>query len=232
MLEREMKKIDYKEQTYRIGIPIRVREIEEEISGYHRDYPELFLSEAVPQLLRPELRNGASSNGTAPKAAKTGSSGYSKNVVTQRTKSLDLLNWIGQRKSRTLDAMRKHGVDMRGIHQLVNNGYLKRQGDVFIRTKKEFLVAKWLSPGAADRAMEIVGTPVKHKKAKKGSWALNRHERRMKSAELINSFDTENPKPAPQEHVRSMGSYVRRGYLKQRGRGLYTRTAKVYQVDA
>jgi hypothetical protein len=231
MLEPDMKKIDYKEQTYRIGIPIRVREIEEEISGYHRDYPELFLSEAVPQLLRPELRNGASSNGTAPKVAKAAASGYSKNVVTQRTKSLDILNWIGLAKSRTLDAMRKHGVDMRGIHQLVNNGYLRRQGDAFIRTKKEFLVAKWLSRGVAER-MEIVGTPVKVKKAKKGSWALNRHETRTRSAELINSFDTENPKPAPKEHIRSMGSYVRRGYLKQRGRGLYIRTGKVYQVDA
>jgi hypothetical protein len=225
-----MRKVDYKEQVYRLGIPIRVREIEEEVQAYHRDYPDLFLSDTPPQLLRPELKNGASSNGNhlaAPTTEKKHDSGYSKSVIEKRTKSLDLLKWIGQRP-RTLEAMRKHGVDMRGIHQLEHNGYVKVTNDVFRRTNKPFLVAKWLSPKAAANVM----ADVNKNGARTGHYTSKRHARRTQSAAFLDGFDTQTPKAPSSQGSKSTGSFVRRGYLKHHGDGLYTRTSKVYEIDA
>lgn len=214
------KATDFRESAYRLGIPIRVREIEAEIRAYHRDYPELFLSTTPPLLLRPESRGAESSNGNG-----TGrpSSGYSTEARQRRERTAELLDWIAKHPRSRAD-MRRHGADMRGMHQLERYGYVTVDDGIYTRTEKAWV---------ADRAEETEAAPkAKAKQPKPNSYTGEKRARRARSAKLLDHFDTETPKPPPPEALRAMGAYVRRGYLKQRGRGLYIRTAKPYDVSA
>ena len=232
-----MKPSDYKEHVYKIGIPLRVREMESEVQAYQRDYPELFLSETPIQLLRPEQRNGASSNGTGH-TDKTPHppGGYSRAVIRKRENSAALLAWInaGHDRSRTLQAMRDRGTDMRGIHQLVNNGYLIRRGNKLARTKKEYNVTKWTKRNtAAEPAPEKKKSTREqgyYSKPQKKFYGAASLKRREASAALIASFDTETPSAPPAKFKLAMGALTRRGYLRKMGKGLYVRTEKVYEV--
>lgn len=216
-----MKPSDYKEQVYRLGIPIRVREVEAEMQAYQRDYPDLFLSDTPIQLLRPAMKNGASSNGTSQVShTPHPSGGYSRAVQRKRENSAALLAWIerGKDHSRTLEAMRVRGTDMRGIHQLVRHGYLLRRGNKMVRTEKAYAVL-----------MRAAAAPEPHV-TKKKFYSKAGKAKREQSAALIASFDTETPSAPPTKFKRAMGSLVRRGYLVQAGKGLYVRTEKQYVV--
>jgi hypothetical protein len=219
------KATDYRENVYKMGIPVRVREIEIEVRAYHRDYPELFLSATPPQLLRPELRNGASSNGAEPTKRPAGSSGYSIEQKERRQRTADLLDWIAK-KARTADDLKQRGTDMRGLHQLVQYGYLKQRNGAFSRTSKAWVVNSWTP---AQRA-EVTTAPPRQKKrpsAMKKRSAPNVKAQRQRTADYLAQYDTETPRLIPSA---ALGAYVRRGYLREKGDG-YLRTAKEFIVD-
>lgn len=48
------------------GVAQKIAGIERELATYHKEWPELFISVTAPQLLKPALKTGISSNGHGP----------------------------------------------------------------------------------------------------------------------------------------------------------------------
>jgi hypothetical protein len=97
---------------------------------------------------------------------------------------------------------------------------------------------------ATDGATKAVVTfPAKMRKALRGEvvdaetttppprptkkYALSVRVRREQSAAWLATFDREEPRSAAPTHVKHIGVFVRRGYLRRKGTG-YVRTAKAY----
>jgi hypothetical protein len=220
-----MKPADFRDQAYLIGIPIRVQELQRELRTYQRDAPSLFLSETPIEILRPEHRTnglgGERVNGNGNGNHYTGES--TARTLASRTKSAALLQWIAK-LPRTLDAVQAHGADMRGVQTFVRVGYLTQKNGILRRTTKPFIVNKVV---ADKQARHAAASPAPSKKYGKAVV-----KKREQSASLIASFDTETPQAPPKQHpaVGALGSLVRRGYLVQRGKGLYVRTGKQYVI--
>jgi hypothetical protein len=221
-----MKPADFRDQAYLIGIPIRVQELQRELRTYQRDAPSLFLSETPIEILRPEHRTnglgGERVNGNGNGNHYTGES--TARILATRAKTAALLQWIAK-LPRTQDAVRAHGGDGRVVSVLIRAGHVTLKNGILRRTTKPFIVNKTV---ADKQARHAAASPAPQKK-RYGKAVVKKREQ---SASLIASFDTETPQAPPKQHpaVGALGSLVRRGYLVQRGKGLYVRTGKQYVI--
>jgi hypothetical protein len=79
------------------GVAQKIATIERELAVYHKEWPELFLSATVPQLLKPVLKNGHSSNGTHAAIDAPPSSKQSKQIAS----------WTPARRAKQARIMRR-----------------------------------------------------------------------------------------------------------------------------
>lgn len=155
-----MKRSDLRELA-KLGMPTRLRQIEDQLAAWHTEFPELFISKTPPQLLKPALNEtvkrtwgGARTAAlvrTAPKL-KSKSKKYSSplQVTKRRQRSLETLNMIEENGPMTSEALKAKGIDIRAVLPLVRRGYLKHTTAGFTRLGKEFTVKKaWKKRKAA-----------------------------------------------------------------------------------
>jgi hypothetical protein len=154
-----MKKSDLHGDVVRLGVRARGQQIEDELRVLYRMAPGEFLGDAPPHLLRPELRNGASSwpEVVVTKGKKRGpytkKSGYVGKKLARRAASAQLLADIEQHGPSTLAQLAQRGfaVDARrGINALARHGFVKRaRNGAYTRTAKAFVIDTRKGAGAA-----------------------------------------------------------------------------------
>jgi len=212
----------------KVGMREKLKATEAQIHAWYREFPELFLG--PPQLLRPELRNGAMSNGAHPM------------ITAIPTGHAD------SKASRVLPYLMEHGPTK--VTDLLKALKLKSGGSLSTILKRH------LNAGTVERvSMGVYGPtaaalaaaePVQKKKTtlkkktKKmksaGALANQVRQNRARSAELLAALDAASMS-ADQLHEKGfnvrqyVGPLVRRGYITRTKTGIYKRTGKTFVVD-
>lgn len=164
-----------------------------------------------------DARNGDTppvrSTRPAPKKRRpTGPKHYSPAQLKQRERSAALLSQFDRTEPKSIRDTR--------LGALVRRGYLARKGDGYIRTAREFILA----PGRSHNGSSTAPTP---KRKVTGNWSATAKARRQLTAELLATFDREDPHTLTDRPHR-VGVLVQHGYLKAKGDG-HVRTAKPFE---
>lgn len=152
-------------EILKLGVPVRLRDIEAELYELHADFPEFFLSVTPPQLLRPESRNGTASDeapavrgprGPYKKHKKPSTQtrhgmprkpgGATEQALAKRARSKAILDFIqangplqvGSTLSALSGAVTGYHASM--LAPLVRRGYVRMGPKGYIRTGREYVV--------------------------------------------------------------------------------------------
>jgi hypothetical protein len=122
-------------------------------------------------------------------------------------------------------------TNAQSVAPLLYHGYLKRQGDGYLRTAKAFVIdaARGAAPATTlDEAIAArVGKPKPSAAKRAGNKAAARAARE-RSAAVLKQFHRDKPTRAP--NLGGISPLLLHGYLKRKGDG-YIRTGKAFVID-
>jgi hypothetical protein len=127
----------------RVGYAAKLKQLEADLADGFKQFPELFLGTTPPQIMRPELRNGAGTHWPIEARKGKGKRQPLVNVTEQRTRTSNLLAAIGEfGKPMSSEEIVAAGFNLRSLPPLTRTGYLKRTKHGIVRTAKKFEIRK------------------------------------------------------------------------------------------
>lgn len=126
-----------------VGYVAKLKGVEAQLAVEYKMFPEAFIGDRPPQLVRPELRNGHAPGWPIVATARPGKKQPTPDERRQqRAESARLLGLVAKGTD-TPAKLRAAGIAptaLRVIGILQNAGYLAKRGEVYRRTRKPFTI--------------------------------------------------------------------------------------------
>jgi hypothetical protein len=124
-------------------------------------------------------------------------------------------------------------TNAQGVAPLLYHGYLKRQGDGYLRTAKAFVIDTTRGAAPATTLDEAIAARVgkpKPKAATRDSSKAGNRAARARTAAFLEQFNRKTPTRGKGDGRGVIANLILHGYLKRKGDG-YIRAGKAFVID-